>query len=596
MKMVMGRYLRKILCILLAVALCLQGCTGTEKTENNRSIGEEAVTDTDRFERMCLELFREEVAADAITLNYMLADPSAYGIIAAESAFCDNTLEGMEENRKEQKLLMDRLEQFDENCLTDEQKLTRRILMEYLENSLSIDGLELYEEPLSATIGVQAQLPVILAEFAFRSRADVETYLDLLSQVDVYFGQILDFEEAKAEKGIFMGNRSLELVLASCDACMEEKEGGMLDVSFRERLENLPELTQEEKDGYIEENLELLRTDYIPAYRTLAEGLAALKGAGGEEPLLADTQEGKKYYEYLVRTKVAASYESVSALETAVRERINGQIAQMRQMLSENPDLINLLLGCGFIDEEPAVMLEELKNETAREYPVLSDYEYTVKYVPVSQENSLSPAFYLTPPLDKPTENVIYINRSQVSEDLYTTLAHEGYPGHMYQRTYYAEKKADPIRYLLNFTSYTEGWASYVEMQSYLFPGNGLPEEANWLFMLNASVILGMYAYMDIEVNYRGWSRAGLEEFVREHFDVQGELVDEMYDAFMSNPANYLTYYTGYLEILEMREEAENTLGKNFDAIEFHTFLLDLGPAPFPVVREYFAEWMNDCR
>ena len=52
-------------------------------------------------------------------------------------------------------------------------------------------------------------------------------------------------------------------------------------------------------------------------------------------------------------------------------------------------------------------------------------------------------------------------------------------------------------------------------------------------------------------------------------------------------------YYTGYLEIERMRAEAEEALGSAFDAMEFHTFLLDIGPAPFTVIREYYGEWLE---
>ena len=50
---------------------------------------------------------------------------------------------------------------------------------------------------------------------------------------------------------------------------------------------------------------------------------------------------------------------------------------------------------------------------------------------------------------------------------LFTTLAHEGYPGHLYQTTYYANTNPDPLRNLLNFSGYVEGWATYAEMCSY---------------------------------------------------------------------------------------------------------------------------------
>ena len=41
----------------------------------------------------------------------------------------------------------------------------------------------------------------------------------------------------------------------------------------------------------------------------------------------------------------------------------------------------------------------------------------------------MSPAFYMVPPMDRPQENVIYINGGKSSYDTYTLLAHEGSRG-----------------------------------------------------------------------------------------------------------------------------------------------------------------------
>ena len=77
----------------------------------------------------------------------------------------------------------------------------------------------------------------------------------------------------------------------------------------------------------------------------------------------------------------------------------------------------------------------------------------------------------MIPPIDNSGENVIYINPGHISDDLtlFTTLAHEGYPGHLYQTVYYSATKHPPIRDLLSFGGYTEGWATYCEMLSYYY-------------------------------------------------------------------------------------------------------------------------------
>ena len=93
--------------------------------------------------------------------------------------------------------------------------------------------------------------------------------------------------------------------------------------------------------------------------------------------------------------------------------------------------------------------------------------------------------------MDRYLDCVIYINNGSVSssEDLYTTLAHEGYPGHLYQNVYFLSNCTSPVRTVLSFGSYVEGWATYVENYAYT-TDNGLSPELGQLLAYNASSTL----------------------------------------------------------------------------------------------------------
>ena len=127
--------------------------------------------------------------------------------------------------------------------------------------------------------------------------------------------------------------------------------------------------------------------------------------------------------------------------------------------------------------------------------------------MPLLQEY-LSPAFYLTPAIDGYLDNVIYINPAEHYQglELYTTLAHEGYPGHLYQSVYFQSLSPDPLRSILGTGGYTEGWATYVEMHSYgsLEPGykgcRHRPEKPR------PSAAPGLASLLDIGIHYRGYS------------------------------------------------------------------------------------------
>lgn len=208
-------------------------------------------------------------------------------------------------------------------------------------------------------------------------------------------------------------------------------------------------------------------------------------------------------------------------------------------------------------------------------------------------EPHLSPAFYLIPSIDNTSENVIYINRAHTMEslNLYTTLAHEGYPGHLYQTTYFAQKNTEPLRSLLNFGGYVEGWATYAEMCSYSLSPLTKPQAA--LAQKNGSLTLGLYASADIGIHYDNWSLTDTISYFTNYGIKNPKTITEIYNLIVSSPGNYLKYYVGYLEFLELKKEVSLKQGKDFSQKEFHKAVLDVGPAPFSIVRKYVMEYFS---
>ena len=210
-----------------------------------------------------------------------------------------------------------------------------------------------------------------------------------------------------------------------------------------------------------------------------------------------------------------------------------------------------------------------------------------VKYVPKALEEYLSPAFYLIPSIDNYSENTIYINQAHNLADinLFTTLAHEGYPGHLYQTTYFANTNPDPIRTVLNFSGYVEGWATYAEMCSYYI--SSLDKPYATLLQKNNSLILGLYALTDIGIHYDAWSVDDTLKFFSAYGIHDEAVIQEIYEYIVGDPANYLAYYVGYLEMLELKKESMKKEGNNFSQKEFHQRILEIGPAPFEVIRKH---------
>lgn len=547
-----------------------------------------------QFDELTDQLFREEIVKSAIDLHYTLADPAAYGITETPADFGTFSLDQMREDTKDIKDLKARLDSMDWEQLTKDQQLTYQILTSYIDTELSSEGMELYYQPFTPTIGLQAQLPILLSEYAFYSREDVETYLTLLSHIDEYYGQIMEFEKLKAEAGLFMTDASIDHVIDSCQGYLLAPDHSFLTETFAERLAEIPDLTEEEKAAYIARNMQMLTEHFIPAYQNLTKDMAALKGTGRIEGGLCNYPDGKKYYEYLVRSNTGTSYKTIDDLEKAIEEQMSDDLSESSKLMKENPDLFDQMDSYAFKLTDPEAILADLQEQIKKDFPELPACSYKIKHVPKSLESALSPAFYLTPPVDRYQDNVIYINDGDHASttDLYTTLAHEGYPGHLYQTVYFTHNNKCDLRKLLPFTSYSEGWATYVEYYSYSLD-NGLDPEFAKLLSHTSAATLALHALLDIQVNYYGWTKEQVAKYLGNYYNVDGtDVVDNLYYAVIENPTNYLEYYVGYLEIEKMRQKAEKKLGSRFDLKKFHTFLLDTGPGPFDVIHTYFNAWL----
>lgn len=539
----------------------------------------------ERFEAYTKELFLNEIVLNTINLHYTLAYPENFGITEYTPNLGSFDIKSMEEAYAEMKILKEELESFPYEELTKEQKFTYDVMMDYIDTELSVEDLLLYTEVLGPVTGYQAQLPVLLAEYKFRTIRDIEDYLALVAQVDDLFAELVAFEQAKSAAGLFMPDYAADAIIDQCRQFIETPEDNYMITVFESEISalSIEGLTEEKKQEYITKNKELITTELVAAYQTLIDGLEALKGTGVNDKGLYYFEDGSRYYEYLVRSFTGSS-RSVEELMEASIEFIYEAIEQKQNIMWNNPNLNNEWYTYEFCETEPEKILEDLIVKIQEDFPVIPDTNYVIKYVHPSMEEHMSPAFYLTPPVDDTGNNIIYINRAYATTDLYTTMAHEGYPGHLYQNVYTASKNLPLIRNLFSSQGYTEGWATYVEYYAYSL--GGLDADLAECLMLNDAIILGIHACIDMGVHYWGWDADQIEEFLG-YYGLGGlDIAQLLFETMVEEPANYLSYFIGYLEFLNLRDVAEEAWGESYSLKRFHDAVLSLGPAPFDLLEE----------
>ena len=539
---------------------------------------------TGSFSDFCTTLFREEMKSNTMNLHFTLKDPKAAGIDSYEITLGSLSGDSPHNQARQLKKLSEELKKYSHRSLGEKERLTCRLLSDYISRQQNLAAYPYYDEPLTPSGGVTSQLPVLLAEYTFRNTRDIKDYLGLLSQMDTYFLGILDYEQKKADAGLFMSDEACLKVIEGCEVFTEHPDDNFLIDTFSNRLNAMDGLTDPQKNAYLKQHSKVLSDHVIPAYSQMIKGLTMLLGRGHNNWGLCNFPEGKAYYEAVVSADTGCD-DSVEDLFSQIAKARREDLTFCQNLLEKNPKLASQSPKPDAALKEENAMLSRLQKEILTDFPAPPQTEVEICHVDPALSEYLAPAFYITAPIDDISHNRIYINDAKNDTDIYyfTTLAHEGYPGHLYQTICTSSYGAPEVRSLLNYPGYTEGWATYTEMQAFYYAG--LDPDLASLLQHNQAATLSLYATADIGIHYFGWEKEKNAAFWSEYGVDDTATVKRITDLILEEPGNYLKYYVGYLKFRQMREQLalEN---KSFSVSAFHEAILRTGPSPFSVLEE----------
>jgi uncharacterized protein (DUF885 family) len=588
-------------------------------------------SDEQRFHDITSRLFKSEIKSNTLNMHYTIAYPENFGITDYQPTLsCYDKNKTMLEQVSCENILQSLYALNPEN-LDAEDKYTYTLLTRSLENSLALNSYRYYDEPLSPSSGAQSQLPILLAEYTFRSKRDVEDYLSILSQTGEYFDSLLTYEQEKADAGFLMSCVSIKKVEEQCDSIITtsalDSSSHFLQTTFCERLDKLVSeglITSQEKLSYIEKNDTLLKTVLLPAYTSLSDGLYLLEDKASTLSGLASLPDGQEYYR-LYLTSQTGSYRDISEIKQILLSTFTNEWNAIQDTAKAYPAAAILYTeneSGSFPYDSADEMLTDLQQRMTNDFPAIpskkqenetqseannsinptentDNYGLEIKSVSSCMEDYCAPAFYLTAPIDDTDENVIYINEknSPDSLELYTTLAHEGFPGHLYQTVYnniYSiNNGTDNVRQLLWYGGYLEGWALYVEFIAYDYASDiysGM-EDRDMSVMVqlekhNRSLTLCLYSILDLMINYENASYEQVAEVLAGLGINSSASVSAVYSYISEEPCNYMKYYLGYLEILKLKAQAQDLWREDYTDMAFHKFFLESGPSDFTSLNE----------
>ena len=573
------------ICFILLSGTILFGC-GQASTQTSLK--------QKKFDRFLNSCFKEYAAENTVTLHFKLSNPSAYGIKTPVSpTYGDLSSDTLKKNCSRSKELLQKLYTFPTSTLTKKQKLTWQIFQDYLNESIMNEKYILYSSPLG-TNGLQSEIPVTLSEYRLDNEKDVKDYLSLVNQVPELFTQILDFEQERRNAGIISPSFVISDTIDQIDQFLNaSEENNPLIQSFEDRLTEVESLSKDQKASYIANNRLLVTDKVLPAYKSLKTSLQAYTNDSkktSSKERLCEYKNGQDYYKFLLMSNVGTDFSPEDCI-TILEAQLKNTVKDISSLTAKNKDLYTEYLSAVPALSAPKEIMNTLKNDSLVEFPEIKNISCQLKNVPDALSGTSACAFYLVPPIDSTKDNIIYINKNRVdSNELFSTLAHEGYPGHLYQTNYFLTTNPSPLRTFLHCAGYDEGWGTYAQLYSYNFiefknVDEQTTKQLRQLYRDNDLLSLSLSSLCDLYVNYKNYDENALANYLQT-YGIDKDSAQNLYRYVIENPTTYLSYSIGCYELDQLKQTMADSLGKAFKISDFHEAVLNVGSCNFSILRQ----------
>lgn len=539
----------------------------------------------DAFDQYLNELYLTLITTDSFTLHFKMQNPSEYGIDLdytygdADSDFSDTFISKIEEG----------LDQFDYDLLTESQQIMYDLLAYELDMyNQGKDFDDFYIWNLAQNNNLISGLQSLFTEYSIQSEQDAKDFTALLSMLPDYLEDAQQQIEEQNENGVCLTEAMLDMSIEMAEDWLSDTpEENIIYVAFEVNLQEA-QLEDELEEEYLEALAKLIDEEMVPAVEDYIDFLETLEDDVVEEAKgLCYFDGGEEYYAWLLESYLGAGM-TPDELFNYISDKYEETWDRIFEISEEHPmALATFMMAGSKYSDDPEEIMEALAELAKEELPDVGDLSWIISYLDEKQEVESIAAYYLSPQLDNIGRRVIRVNGSNVSDSvsLFTTLAHEGIPGHLYQDEYTLRSEGyQELNSALTYLGYQEGWAMYVEKLAY---GWCLENEVNAeLYNLNTMLSYMMISIADLGINYKGWTYDEFCQWMAEQGFSDEETLDYVYNMAISDPGLYPAYGFGYL----LMEDTVNELVESGDTPkEAYAKILDVGCSPYTVLWEHLG-------
>ncbi|MBR2577951.1 MAG: DUF885 family protein, partial [Erysipelotrichaceae bacterium] len=303
----------------------------------------------------------------------------------------------------------------------------------------------------------------------------------------------------------------------------------------------------------------------------------------------------KDYAELVFMLNTSNNISAEEMLEDA-KERTDDYIALFNTAIESQDnidDFYNVYDGLieplGGSNEE---ILEFLAKNYTMNYPDIGEIKYNISYLDASSASDSIIAYYMPSPLDDLSQNVIRVNPNNGGDDYltsYSTIAHEGIPGHLYEHVHFYRTDPHNFRTTQGFTGYTEGYACY--SQTNAFDYLNVSEGAKDIMFLQDFGGYLLMSIIDIGVNCFNWSESDVAKYMDEA-GYNSAYAEELMEDAVDRAGVLDRYGIGFLNFRALHDYATDALGDKFDEVAFNAAITNNGPMPFNILKEAVNEYI----
>ena len=516
--------------------------------------------------------------------------------------------------------IMDTVAEYDEDELTESEMLSVKVLQEMLGNPEDDQRFRYHNYPVNQLFGLQNQIPRFMDTFhQVGSGEDAEHYISRLSKIDTKMEQNMEGLLIREERGIipptFVIDKSVEIMQEFVDQPAEEN---VLYMSFRGKLDEAEEISESDRDAFLAAAKAEIENVVYPAYQSYVDYFTALRTKSNDDAGAWKLPDGKNYYNYELRnnTTTEMTADEIHAIGLAEVQRIQSEMLEIFTAEGYDPALgVKALFdqlateerfyypdtdeGRAQILEDYATIIDEIEEGIASAFNITPEAGIVVKRVPEFSEQTSAGAYYNGPSRDGSRPGTFYANLYDIKATpkygMRTLAYHEGVPGHHFQIAIQKELQGIPeFRKESGFTSYSEGWGLYAERLAWEMGFQTDPYDN--LGRLQAELFRAVRLVVDTGIHAKRWTREEAIDYMLANTGMaESDVVAEI-ERYIVMPGQATAYKVGMMELLRLREEAQEALGDKFDIRDFHDVVLQNGSLPLTALRELVMKYIEQAQ